>query len=210
MLGVHERKSLPMRTEEWFLRHSRLYSFIRDRSRNIGWLYRIFIKLKLANPESQSNISERGHGNNILIPDEFRVWGKKKNNKVSSAWAITEALIVELKKEVTAMHSRLLVFYIPNQASIYLKQWQDTKKIYNISGSDWNINQSGIELDGICERNTIDLINPTEVFKIEADKISAKNERLYYLQDPHWNVNGNKLTARILADFILVNCATNK
>ena len=99
----------------------------------------------------------------------------------------------------------MLIFYIPVSASIYEEEWRVIKRNYNISDRDWTIDRVALELEGICKRNNIDFVNPTEAFKMEADRLKSRGERLYYIEDGHWGVPGHRLTARLLRDFIYLN-----
>lgn len=182
-----ERKTLVRRAQEWFLANSRLYKVVRDKIGNTGWFRRT-----------------GGQESEDPFPDEFKVWARKKDAKITAAWNVTEALIVELGKEASSIHSRLLVFYIPDGVNIYAQEWQDTKKKYNISDADWNIDQAGIELESFCKKNSIDFINPTGMFRARADRFGMEGRRLYYRKDGHWTPEGNKTAGEILADFIFL------
>ncbi len=197
--------------KKWLIYHSSLYNLIRDRVKKIGWLYRPAIKLHLAEePETQPSILEKKNDDIVLIPDSFRVWERKYDSKVRDAWNITEAIIIKLQEETCVINSKLLIFYIPNRASIYRKEWEATKKKYVISDKEWNVDRVGLELENICKRNNIDFFNPTEEFRAEANKLKAKGVRLYFNGDAHWNVTGHKFTGKLLADFIYSDYLENK
>lgn len=188
----HKTESILMRSRKWLSRHSYLYRFIVERIKNVGWLYEAAIKLNLVG-------SPKG---GVLISDEFRVFEKRYDNAVSRAWAVTEALIAELSKETASINSKLLVFYIPSSANIYVKKWEDTKKKYNISTEFWSADRVGIELGIICKKNNIDLIDPTEPLRIKSNELKKDNKGLYYVKDGHWNVNGNKFVGELLAEVV--------
>ncbi len=181
---------------KWLIDHSRLCNLIKDRVKNVGWLYRASMKLY--------------SGDNVLIPDAFRVWERKYNPEIRDAWNITEAIIIRLQEEASLINSKLLIFYIPNRASTYREEWEATKKRYAISDKEWNVDQVGLELENICKRNNINFINPTEEFKTEANKLKAKEVRLYFVKDGHWNRAGHNLAGKLLADFIYLHYLGNE
>ena len=51
----------------------------------------------------------------------------------------------------------------------------------------------------ICLQESLDCLDPTVRFEEAAAAARQKNERLYNKYDAHWNVNGNRLAAEILA-----------
>lgn len=106
---------------------------------------------------------------------------------------------------MASIKSKFLIFYIPSRASIYAENWQATERKYGMSSKEWDVNQVAIELENIYERNNIDFINPTEIFKAEAKKLKSKRKRLYFVEDRHWNIDGHKLVGEILAKYIASN-----
>jgi len=202
------------RIKKWLYEKSYLCNFITDRIRNTYYLHALVIKLGLTEKNIQKEDDERNNENGIddkigLIPDEFRVWAKVYNTEIRDAWKITEAIIIKLKEETTAVGSKLLVFYNPDQASIYDEEWQATKRKYGISDKSWSIDLVGIELEAVCKRNNIDFINPTATFRAEANKIKIEGGRLYFIKDGHWNVNGHKFVGEILTKYFNTNYSMN-
>ncbi|MEI8349054.1 MAG: SGNH/GDSL hydrolase family protein [Candidatus Omnitrophota bacterium] len=188
----HKMELSLMLGKKWLSRHSYLYHFIIERVKNVGWLYEAAIKLNLVTSPEGS----------VLIPDEFKVFEKQYDSVVSNAWKVTEALLVEFRREAVAVNSRFIVFYIPGSANIYVKEWEDTKKKYNISSEFWSTDRVGIELGIICKKNNIDLVDSTEPMKIASNELTKNNEGLYYVKDGHWNIKGNKLVGELLAELI--------
>lgn len=187
------------KTKKWLYKNSYLYRFITTRIRNVHYLYALALKLGLAETPTDSMEIRSGI---VPIPGELRVWQKTYNEKIRSAWDITEALIRKLREETSSVGSELLVFYVPERAAVYEKEWEATRGKYGISDANWSIEQVGVELERICKRNNINLINPTEIFKKEAGKLATQSMRLYFRKDPHWNRNGHKLVGDILAEYI--------
>ena len=109
-----------------------------------------------------------------------------------------------MKEETESIGSKLLIFYVPSLVSIYSNAWNDTKKKYGISDREWDVNKPGIELGNICKKNNIDFINPTDKFIKRAEELKAEGKSLYYLQEGHWDADGHKLAAELLAQYIPV------
>jgi hypothetical protein len=192
-----DKEPLFEKVKKWLSRKSYLYRFIRDKIKTSIFLYKIAGKLGLANKYE-------------AIPDEFRVWERKYSGEISKAWNITKALLIRLKLQAESIGSKLLIFYVPNSASIYNEEWQDAKLRYNLSDNDWNIDQAGIELKSFCATNKIDFINPTEPFKTRAEEIKRQGRALYFVKDGHWTIEGNKLAAEILYNYIKCHYLKNR
>jgi len=184
--------------KKWLAENSYLYKFISFRVKNERHLFLLAKRLHL--------LGER----RPFFPDEFRVWRRNYDDQTIAAWKMTEAIMLKMKEETDSAASELLVFYIPTPASIYNSVWRDTQKKYGISDRDCDINKVGIELADICGRNNIDFINPKDVFIKEANGLMAKGRTLYYLHEGHWNVDGNKLVAEILAQYISAKYLSRK
>lgn len=189
----------PKNVKGWLVKHSRVYYIVRDFIRNNHWLFKIVLKLHLAEgPEFEE------------IPVEFGIWKKNYDSAFKNAWNVTEAVIVELKKEAFLINSKLLVFYIPADVSIYERDWQILKERYGINDKEWNKAQAGLVLKDICKKHDIDFVDPTENFRIEADRLGARGKRLYFAKDGHWTILGHDLVGKFLADFIYERYAKNK
>lgn len=188
------------RVIKWPPKKSHLYNFVNKRIKTLRpYLQDLTTKLHI-----MKSLDEKA-----TIPKEFRIWEKTYNAKIRKAWNITEALIIKLQEEAASVGSKLLVFYIPNRAQIYSKDWEDTKRKYGISEEDWNINQCGIELEAICKRNNISFFNPTKLFMTEAGKLIEEGKRLYFVKDGHWNAIGNKFVGQILSQHVTINYLEN-
>lgn len=176
----------------WLRNKSYLYNILMTFIDNRPSLYNLVNKIFFINE------TKEGHS----VPSEFMVWRKNYPSEVSQAWKITGSLIDKLKEETAGINSTLLVCYVPTIFSVYPDQFKSVQQKYGISGSEWDIDQPGIELERICGRASIDFINPTRLFREEAVKIASKGEALYFMADGHWNTLGNAFVSGILADFI--------
>jgi hypothetical protein len=177
----------------WPLNRSYLVKFIREKLAARGLFYKIATELKLLPP---------GDENTINIPGEYRVFERHYDASVQEAWNMTEALIIQLREETAAINSKLLIVYVPHMVSIYPEEWGDVKIKYGISDARWDIDQPGLELQRVCQRNNVDFFNPTAVMRSEAPRVKNRGERLYYPRDQHWTSVGHKYMGNLLADFI--------
>jgi len=193
---ISKKRSFFRGVKDWCNYNSYLYVFLRQRIENSYDLFSLAIKLGLAETHEIARIS---------VPDEFKVFKKTYDDDVVKAWEITAALIKQLNEEIVSANGKLLVFYVSPRSSIYLDDWQATKRKYEISDQDWDTDRVGIELRKICEINKIDFIEPTESFKTEAAKLGKNGKQLYFVEDGHWNREGHEFVGETLARYINSN-----
>ena len=187
-----QRQRLTIR--QWLNRNSIIYSFVRRELRSISWLEAAAIKIGLAHERTKRYVP---------VPGPFRVWRKAPSPQVKQAWKITEALLGRLNDEVRALGAQLIVFYIPNMATVQQDTKRATKRKYGLSDEDWDLSKTGKDLQRVCEKQSIPFINPIDAFCKEASRLQKKGERLYYAIDHHWNANGHGLAASLLFDYIV-------
>jgi hypothetical protein len=135
---------------------------------------------------------------------EFRVWEKTYDDRINKSWEITEALIEQLKKDTSSLHMKLIIFYVPDRAEVYLEEWEDTLKKFGLQAEDWDIQKPARKLGEICKALNIDYINATDEFRKEAMRLNG--QQLYWRYDRHWNDKGHQLAANILCNYIYKHC----
>ncbi len=191
--------SLRGKIKNWFDRNSYLYRFVKIKIKRSPGLYGLLVKMGfIDNPRMNQKAK-------LPAPSEFKVLRQKYDDQIRYSWELTEALLVELKGEAASIGSELIVFYVPAQSIVYKGRWRDMKKYYEWNDNDWYEYKVGVELGKICELNNIEYIEPTQIFKARAEKLMAVDKRLYFLIDGHWNADGHKLAAEILAEKVQNN-----
>ena len=178
--------------------YSSFYRFVSDRIKNSHVLYTWAMTLGLAEKPVRAAAD-------TWLPDEFRIWKVPIDEEIRQAWEITEGLIGELKREVEAAGSQLIISYIPNKASASDDMWAATMRKYGLRDEDWRLDQPRIALEAFCERNGIGFLDLTPRFRLEAKSLAGESSKLYFEADPHWNVHGNRLAGELIADFIKKN-----
>ncbi len=197
-----EKESIFKKLKLWLYGKSRLYGFIKERVNHTYLLNNLAIKLHLKDkPEKEAD---------SLLPREFAVWEKEYNEPVRQSWQITEAMLIKLKEETDSIGSELLVLFVPHEGGVYQEVWSKIKKNYGLSDEKWNIDQVGLELGAVCKRNSIDFINPTELFRSRAKELQKDKKLMYDPKDKHWNVEGNRFVGELLADYVVSKRVKNK
>ena len=183
--------------KDWLSRNSQVYSLVRDSVKSNYWLHKQAVRLGIATIPRE--LLEEGQA--LPMPRDLGCWKKQYTPEIQQSWEVTEALLVRLQDEVNRIGSKLIVFNIPSQASIYEVSLRAYRRQFCIP-EDWQPERVGRELDRICARNKIEYILATPRFKKEAEAYEKTGELLYYPKDRHWTALGHRLAAEILADYI--------
>lgn len=185
-----------------YFKSFRLYILAKNTLHNVPWLYNFAIKVGIAAlpPTDLTN-----SGSVAPLPYEFLVYKKTPDPKVSYAWKVTAALIGKMKQESQSNGAAFLAFHIPFTASVYQNQWNNMKKAYGFSDQGWGVGEVTRNFLEICKNGSIQCIDPTDRFIQAANTLAKDNQRLYYLDDAHWNPNGHRLGAQVLDEYILSN-----
>jgi hypothetical protein len=130
--------------------------------------------------------------------NEFLVYAKEQPESIANAWRLTEELLLELQAEAKAAGSEFAIFYVPTVAAVDDGAWERTKRLYGMAEAEWGIREAEFDLAEFCAREDVPLILPTERFRQE----TAAGRTLYYVQDGHWNPEGHRLAAELIADYL--------
>lgn len=130
--------------------------------------------------------------------NEFLAYRRAQPESIAQAWRLTEKLLLQLQDEAHAAGSEFAVFYVPTVAAVDDGAWEQTKKLYGMADTEWSIREVERDLAEFCAREDIRLILPTERFRQE----TSAGKSLYYMQDGHWNAEGHRLAAELIAEYL--------
>jgi lysophospholipase L1-like esterase len=133
-------------------------------------------------PPAERGTADRDRGGDICDP--------VYSAEIEEAWAITRALILQLRDEVGADGARLAVLAIP--ASPQVKPPAE--------GEEWYCDRANEVLDGFLEEQGIPYLDMLQPFR---DHMLAGGEPLYYTRDFHMNAAGQGLSGRLLYRFVV-------
>jgi lysophospholipase L1-like esterase len=108
---------------------------------------------------------------------------------VEEAWAITKAVLLQLKREVEAEDAQLVVMAIPAAPQI----------IPPAEGQSWYCDRPNEELDAFLEGAGIPYLDLLDDFRQHA---LDGGEVLYYETDFHLNAGGHRLAGELLGEFL--------
>ncbi len=137
------------------------------------------------------------------VPFESLVYLRPEPRPVEHAWRVTEALLARLRERTEAAGGSLLFMYAPGKQVIHGDICGSLGRRYGVAREECSADLLARRLEEICRRNGIDFLDPVPVFRRRAAALEAEGKRLYYGQDSHWNREGNRLVADLLAERIL-------
>lgn len=175
----------------WLTAHSHLYRLARNKIVNVEYLHELSIKFGLATSP--------------LHNPAFGIWRKTYSSEARDAWKVTEAALVNLKKEAHSIQSKFLVFYIPFKLVVYDDLWDAKKKKFGFSDEEWNPGRVGTDLDALCRRQNLVCMNPVKLLRAKEQELRKTEKRLYFRKDVHWTADGHEYIGEILAAFINSN-----
>jgi hypothetical protein len=108
---------------------------------------------------------------------------------IENAWSVTEALILELEKEVEANGTQLAVLIIPAAPQI----------VPPAEGAEWYCDVPNDQLTAFLDEAGIPYLDMLPAFREEA---LAGNGPYYFERDFHLNVLGHALTSDLLYQFV--------
>jgi hypothetical protein len=121
-------------------------------------------------------------------------------------WAITEALIVQMRDLAEQQGSEFAVAIIPDRRAVHNEDWEILVAQYPDLLQGTNPGQPTARLSrALSEHNipTLDLTGSMREWVSDADPTA----RLYYASDGHYTPNGHTITANTLTDWLLNDLA---
>ncbi len=117
----------------------------------------------------------------------------------ANAWALTEALIVQMRDLAQAQGSRFAAVIIPDRRAVHVEDWDVTVDAYPFLGGIDPLTPA-LRLEELLASHDIPVLNL--MWYLRAWLFRNVGERLYYGGDGHFNVNGHDVTARRIAGWL--------
>jgi lysophospholipase L1-like esterase len=131
----------------------------------------------------------------VEMPADFWPFGPGHRHEVAEMWRRTEAILAALRAEVEATPARFAVFYVPDETEIDDRVATLTRERYGMGARWWRSGRVFDRLHGVSVARDFALFDSRLAF-LEAERRGA---RLYFPEDGHWNEDGHRLAAEVLA-----------
>ena len=141
----------------------------------------------------QEREEEAGAGNNNQAANQsgqrVNICAQQYAPIVEEAWAITEALLLQMRAEVEAEGAQLVILAIPAAPQL----------IPPAEGKRWYCDRPNEELDAFLKEAGIPYLDLLDPFR---QHILDGGEALYYETDFHLNADGHRLAGELLGEFL--------
>jgi hypothetical protein len=115
------------------------------------------------------------------------------------AWAITEALLTEMKRRATARDTKLAVVAIPTLHQVVEAKWQEMAGTDDGQAAGVNVDHPYRMLQQAARRGGINILNLAPAMR---NAVKNRGEMPYFDRDEHWNARGHAIAASAIADFV--------
>lgn len=180
--------------KHWIRANSKIYALASLALDNSPGLRDAVASVGLVSPAPREADDEAGP----RVADELSVFQKEEPPATRNAWVMTEAILHEMDETASEAGARFIAFHIPFKGVVYEEDWAPILSRLGIPQDQLDESRVKDRFLAICAARGLDCIEPTEEFQTVAAR-APNGERLYYVQDNHWNAGGHALAAKILA-----------
>ena len=179
----------------WIRASSKVYALIALALENSPGLRGVATGVGLVKPRVEDEEDDGGP----RVADELSVFQKTPPAATQHGWQMTEAILDEMDAVAQQAGADFIAFHIPFKGVVYPADWGPILAKLGIPQEQLDPTLVKQRFDAICENRDLDCIEPTAEFVRVASERGPSGERLYYVQDNHWNAGGHALAAQILA-----------
>ena len=183
------------RVKRFLAAHSRLYPvagrFVKARMKEVAdWLR----KLGVMDPAR----GERVTGG---IPVAMYLYAVEYPPEWEEAWAVTKAIIAQLKREVEADGARLAVVILPDRHMVEGDYLAWALRTYPaMEGREWDLDKPNRIMRQFLGEQGVPYLEMVAPFR---QRVEETGRPLYYPRDGHWNAEGHRLAGRLIGEWLL-------
>jgi hypothetical protein len=131
------------------------------------------------------------------LPTDMLVYAPEPAPEVAEAWKVTQALLLEMKKEAGEHGARFAMLLVDGPWTYYDAWWQ-LMTMWDARARNWNPARPNEVLGAFAREAGIESLDLRAAFHAKKDA-----ERLYFEYDPHWTPAGHRLAAQHAAGFLV-------
>lgn len=182
---------------DWLYEHSALYRFIVPRLVTAApSLARTLAAAGLVQPRQ---LPREAPADSIAVA--YGVYQQPPSPDWQDSFALTEALIGELEREVSADGARLVLALMTSPEQAYPERWQQ-KIAQNpaMQSLQWDLEQPNRVAIQIAQQAGLPFLDLLPIFRRQA---AASRQPLHLSHDGHWTPAGERLAGETLANFLI-------
>lgn len=144
----------------------------------------------------------RARSDDAEIPVDYHVYAAEPDAEWERAWESTQALLLETRAFAKSLGAGYLLACASTPHGVLGAEegLRFIQRSYpSMRGGAWDLDLPARRLALFCEENEIPFVDLEPDFRAE----TGRGSRLHWPYEGHWNVEGNDLAARLLADVIL-------
>jgi len=135
-----------------------------------------------------------------FIPVAYGVYRQPPAPEWEQSFALTEALLRELQREVTRTEAELAVVSTTAPEQVYPDRWQqELEKNPTMQRYDWDLEQPNRVLRRIADSLSVPYLDLLPIFR---DHALGSQAPLHLSHDGHWTTTGERLAGKSLSDFL--------
>ena len=174
--------------KNFLMNHSALYAFVLDRVNRFMPLVRLLVRL---------GIKEKLDGLESL-DWELRPTLKVYPDELEAKFNATKENILEVQQWLKEKKIRLVVALIPSVEAVDVGRF-NRAIAYNVyEADDFDLTKPYRILEEFGKEHELEIVNPLEIFKV----VHAKEKKLYFEGDPHFNKDGHELFAQQIGAYL--------
>lgn len=135
------------------------------------------------------------------VPVEYGVYAVEPDDVWSAAWTLHESLLRETREVVRGLGAGYAVVSASTPHGVYgaAEGLERMRRAYpGMRGRAWDLDAPDRRMARFCAAEGIPFLALEPIFRKE----TATGAELHWKYDGHWNVAGNDLAARLMADFV--------
>ena len=182
--------------KHWIRANSKVYALIALALENSPGLHGAAASLGLVAPRDDDDEDDGGP----RVADELSVFQKDTPPATRQGWRMTEAILDEMDAVAGEAGADFIAFHIPFKGVVYPEDWAPILARLGIPQEQLDptlVKQFASTPSASGATSTASSRPPSS--RRPPPSAARSGERLYYVQDNHWNAGGHALAAEILA-----------
>lgn len=178
------------------------------------WIYKYFHRKGIIMSEARQNAKELREGvipesegisisrENFLRMERDRMWICDRNKRADliKLWDAKSHLMLKFKEWGRKRNIKVVFAIFPDEFQVNSDLFQEILKKFDVPKESIDLNFPNTLLLNFCNSHDIYCVSMLEQFQK-----NAKSKQLYIPRDTHWNVEGNRLAADIIFNYLKKN-----